>query len=111
MADRFEEMVRAEKLPQPPLAMKASELACITLGGEEGTTYLGPKFFKVKAAIYAALRAESKRAQEAMRERAARECYFPINHQHPLKPAGVVMSTSPASPGHADIIRFLPIEE
>lgn len=53
----------------------------------------------------------AKAGQEDMRERAARECCFPINRQHPLKPIGVAMSTSPASPVHADAIRNLPIKK
>jgi hypothetical protein len=44
--------------------------------------------------------------REALEE-AAKLCDEPVHHQHPMKPAGVVMSTTPASPAHAAAIRAL----
>lgn len=60
---------------------------------------------KIITAALAAKDEERLRAVEAEREGCAKLCDEPINHQHPLKPAGVIMSVTPASPAHAIAIR------
>ncbi|MCA1400064.1 hypothetical protein [Bradyrhizobium sp. BRP56] len=62
---------------------------------------------ELAAAALEAVGTALDQARNQALEEAAQICERPVHWQHPLKPAGVVMSSCQSSPGHAEIIRRL----